>query len=122
METYFGEIEHMHSHLARDRVLTDLKTLTRDSEDMLKATAHDASEAAKGARARVTSTLERAKATIKELQEQAVVTAHVAARRANTAVRAHPYQSIGTAFCLGFLLGVVVARMNRPAQSESKQG
>ena len=72
METYFGEIEQVNSRLARERALADLKELTRDTEALLKATAHDASDKAKEVRSRVTIALERAKSTIVELQGQAV--------------------------------------------------
>ena len=53
METYFGNIEHAHSNLARERVLTDLKVLARDTEALLKATAGDLSDKASQARFRV---------------------------------------------------------------------
>ena len=121
METYFGEIEQARSRLARDRVLADLKTLARDSEDLLRVTAHDVGESSKDARSRVASALERAQATILELQEQTLATAQGAARRADIVVRAHPYQSIGAAFGLGLLVGVLIAQISRHTPPESKQ-
>ena len=53
METYFGSIEHAHSNLARERVLTDLKVLARDTEALLKVTAGDLSDKTSQARSRV---------------------------------------------------------------------
>lgn len=113
METYFGEIEQTHSRIARERALADLKTLARDAEDLLKATAHDASEKAREARSRVTTALVRAKATIIEMQEQAFVTAKAAARKTDTVIREHPYESMGVAFALGLLVGGLATRSNR---------
>ena len=110
METHFDNMENAEGGPARDRVLADLKALVRDSEDLLKATASDVSEKAKEARARLTGALERANVTCRELQQQAVAKAKVAAQRADTTVREHPYESIGVGFGLGFLIGVLVGR------------
>ena len=110
METNFETIEKSHGAIARERVRADLETLTRDAEDLLKATAGDVSEKAKEARSRVAAALERAKTTCTHLQEQTVATAKAAAKKADTVIREHPYESIGVAFGIGLLLGVVVAR------------
>jgi ElaB/YqjD/DUF883 family membrane-anchored ribosome-binding protein len=110
METYFGNIEHAHSDLARERVLADLKVLARDTEALLKATAGDLSDKTSQARSRVTAALERAKSTCIELQTQAVSTAKAAAQKTNSVIRDHPYESIGVAFGLGLLFGLLVNR------------
>ena len=110
METHFENMEHAHSTLARQRVMADLKSLVRDSEDLLKATAGDVSEKAKEARARISSALERAKETCEQLQEQTAASARAAAKRADEVIRTHPYESIGVAFGVGLLIGVLVTR------------
>ena len=79
-----------------------------DYEALLKATADDVSDKAKEARARVAAALDRAKATCKHLQEHTVATAKVAAKEADAVVRRHPYESIGIAFGIGLLIGVLV--------------
>jgi len=115
METHFANIEQEQagSSLARERVLEDLKTLVRDSEALLKATAGDVSEKAKEARARLSAALDRARATCTELQEEAFTHAREAAKKADKVIREHPYESIGVAFGLGLLIGVLVARKGR---------
>jgi ElaB/YqjD/DUF883 family membrane-anchored ribosome-binding protein len=110
METNYEAIEKAHSAIAHERVMADLQTLTRDAEDLLKATTGDVSEKAKEARSRVAAALERAKTTCVHLQEQTVATAKAAARKADTAIRDHPYESIGVAFGVGLLIGVLVTR------------
>ena len=110
METNYEAIEKAQSDLARERVRADLESLARDAEDLLKATAGDASEKAKEARTRVVAALERAKATCVHLQEQTVATAKAAAKKADTVIREHPYESIGVAFGIGLLIGVLVTR------------
>jgi ElaB/YqjD/DUF883 family membrane-anchored ribosome-binding protein len=110
METNFETIEKSHGAVARERVRADLENLTRDAEDLLKATAGDVSEKAKEARSRVAAALERAKTTCAHMQEQTVATAKAAAKKADTVIREHPYESIGVAFGVGLLLGVLVTR------------
>lgn len=110
METHFANLEDAHSHIARERVLEDLRTLARDSEDLLKATAGDVSEKAREARTRLTAALERTKVTCDELQEQTVEQARAAAKKADSIIRQHPYESIGFAFGVGVLFGLVLAR------------
>jgi ElaB/YqjD/DUF883 family membrane-anchored ribosome-binding protein len=77
---------------------------------MLQATASDLSASAGEARSRVAAALERARTTCTHLQQQTVATARAAAHKADTVIRDHPYQSLGVAFGVGLLLGVVVAR------------
>ena len=102
--------EEAPSAVARKRALTDLQTLTRDAEDLLKATAGEVSQKAQELRARVASALEHAKTTCVEMQEQPAAAAKAAAKKADIVIRQHPYESIGVAFGVGLLLGAVLAR------------
>lgn len=110
METNFEELEQAHSLIAYERVIRDLKTLVRDAEDLLKATTGDLTEKGNELRARLAGTIERAKKTCIDLQDQTVARAKVAVKRADTAIREHPYQTVGIGFGLGLLLGALVAR------------
>ena len=108
METFFGEIEQAHNRLARERVLADLNTLAHDTEDLLKATAQDAKDTVRAARSRAAAALERAKTLSAELQAQGVSNAKTTARNADAMIREHPYKSVGLAFGLGLLIGVLL--------------
>jgi len=110
METHFENLVQGQSGMARERVLQDLKTLARDSEALLKVTAGDLSEKAKGARARLADALERAKTTCAELQDQTVASAKAAAKKADVLIRDHPYESAGVAFGIGLLIGILITR------------
>jgi ElaB/YqjD/DUF883 family membrane-anchored ribosome-binding protein len=110
METHFENLAQAQSGMARQRVLQDLKTLAHDSEALLKATADDLSETARGARARLADALERAKATCAELQQQTIASAKAAAKKADAVIRDHPYESVGIAFGIGLLVGILVTR------------
>lgn len=110
METNFDNLGQAGTAIARERVLHDLKELARDAEGLLKATAGDLSEKGKELRSRLAKTLERAMVTCNELQQETVATAKAAAKKADTVIRHHPYESIGIAFGVGLLIGVLVAR------------
>ena len=90
METHFPHMENSHSRLARERMMADLKALAGDAEALLRATADDASDKAKDARARVVAALEKAKATCSDLQERSMETAREAVKKADDTIRAHP--------------------------------
>jgi ElaB/YqjD/DUF883 family membrane-anchored ribosome-binding protein len=110
METHFENLVQAHGVMARERVLRDLKTLARDAEDLLKASAGDLGEKAKVARVRLAGALERAKETGAELQDLTIASAKAAAKRADTVIRHYPYESIGVAFGIGLLVGVLASR------------
>lgn len=106
METFFENIERSNSNVPRDKVKEDLRVLVRDAEALLKATAGDMSDQAKEARSRLGEALEKAKATCHRLEEKTVQ----AAKTTDVVIRAHPYESMGIAFGVGLLIGVLVAR------------
>jgi len=110
MATNSEAIEQTEGAEARGQLMTDLKALSRDAEELLKATAGDVSEKAKEARNRLSAAVQRAKTTCKELQDHTVASAKAAARKADATIREHPYESLGVAFGLGLLIGVLVAR------------
>ena len=89
-----------------EKLIGDFKTLAHDAEALLKATADDASDHAREARARLTSALETAKESIEQVEEKVIAGAKVTDRT----IRQHPYESIGIALGVGLLLGVVVSR------------
>lgn len=106
METVFQNIEHSQGDASREKTMEDLRALVRDAEELLKATAGDMSERAKEARTRLGEALEKAKATCRRLEERTVA----AAKATDKVIRQHPYESIGIAFGIGLLIGVLVAR------------
>jgi len=94
------------NNVSTERLVTDLKTVAHDAEDLLKASAGEVTEKAREARARLGAALERAKEACGRLEEKAVA----GAKATDKVIREHPYQSIGVAFGIGVLIGVLVAR------------
>ncbi len=95
--------------MTADKLVHDLKAIGRDAEDMLQATAGDLNDKARDARARLTSALNSAKATCSRLQDQAVA----GAKATDKVIREHPYQTVGVAFGVGLLVGVLALRRGR---------
>jgi ElaB/YqjD/DUF883 family membrane-anchored ribosome-binding protein len=95
---------------ARERLLLDLRSLARDAEHLLEATADDVSDKAADARKHLAETVERAKALGKDWRERGLTAAKTTAVQADEVVRANPYRSVGVAFGLGLLIGLLVPR------------
>lgn len=89
-----------------DKLVKDLRLVVQDAEDLIRATAGEVNEKTKQARVRLSQTLEKAKETAQDLQAKATEKAKVA----DEVIRQHPYESMGVAFGIGLLLGVIVNR------------
>src|SRR3954463_2916341 len=89
-----------------ERLLQDLRAVVHDGEELLKAGAQELGERGAAARERLAAALESAKETRRRLEERAVASA----QKADRLVRDYPYQSIGIAFGVGLLIGVLANR------------
>src|SRR5438552_18656566 len=92
--------------VSTEKLLQDLKAVVRDGEELLKAGAEELGERGLAARERLTAALEVAKDTRRKLQERATA----GAKATDRLVREHPYESLGVAFGVGMLLGVLINR------------
>lgn len=80
--------------------------LADDAQALLAATADAAETKVVEARKRLAAALERGKEAWGEVQDRCVAQAKVA----DEVIRDHPYQSIGIAFGVGALLGLLLRR------------
>jgi len=96
----------MTTEQANEQLTSDLKSVVQDAEELMKATAGQAGEKMNEVRSRLAAALESAKATCHRLEEKTIA----AAKATDRTIREHPYESIGIAFGLGLLVGVLVAR------------
>ena len=94
------------SEINTDRLVSDLRTVTRDAEELLKTVSGERGNGSNEMRARLSSAIESAKATYHRLEDKAVA----GAKATDKAIRAHPYESLGVAFGMGLLVGVLVGR------------
>ena len=96
-----GEIED-----STEKLLQDLRAIVHDGEELLKAGASELSERGTAARERLSAALEMAKETRRKLEKQAMA----GVKATDRVIREHPYESIGIAFGVGMLLGVIINR------------
>ena len=89
-----------------ERLAGDLKAAMNEAEEAMKSTANQSGDRASEVRSRLAAALESAKATCQRLEDKTVA----AAKATDRVIREHPYESIGVAFGLGLLIGVLVAR------------
>jgi ElaB/YqjD/DUF883 family membrane-anchored ribosome-binding protein len=89
-----------------EQLLQDLRAVVNDGEELLKAGMAELGERGMVAKEKLAAALEMAKETQRKLQERAIASA----RATDRAIREHPYESIGIAFGVGLLLGVVLNR------------
>ncbi len=99
---------HAESELkdSTQKLLHDLRQVVQDGEEVLRAGAGELGEKSVAARAKLSAALESAKETCRKLQEKTIA----GAKATDKVIREHPYQSIGIAFGLGLLIGVLVNR------------
>jgi ElaB/YqjD/DUF883 family membrane-anchored ribosome-binding protein len=88
------------------KLVTDLKRVVSDSQELLQASAGVVGDKAHDLRDRLGKTIESAKDACRRLEEKAVQ----GAKATDKVIRDHPYPSIGVAFGLGVLIGVLVTR------------
>jgi ElaB/YqjD/DUF883 family membrane-anchored ribosome-binding protein len=100
------EFEGRTEHVNREKLVQDLKTVVRDAEDLIKATAGELSDKTKEARQRLSSAVQSAQNTIANIETRA----REGARATDRLIRENPYPSLGIAFFGGLLLGALINR------------
>ena len=95
---------------ARDQIVTDMKAVIADAEELLKATASAAGEKAGSIRARAEETLRAAKNRLASLDDEMIDRAKHAARATDDYVHEHPWGAVGIAAVAGLLVGVLISR------------
>ncbi len=88
------------------KVLADLKRVVEDSEELLVESAGAVGEKAHELRERLTRTVEVAKATCRRLEDKT----REYAKATDKLIRERPYQSLGVAFGVGIVIGLLLKR------------
>jgi ElaB/YqjD/DUF883 family membrane-anchored ribosome-binding protein len=95
---------------SRDKLVSDLKLVLADAEELVRLTASDASGKLSDVRSRLGSQLGAAKDRLGELEEAVVAKTKEVAKATDNYVHEHPWQSIGVAAGVAFLLGMLTSR------------
>jgi len=95
---------------ARSKLSGDFRSVMTDIEDLLKATAGQSGEQLAGARSRVAASLQGMKANLEHAEQAAIAQAKRTASEVDQYAHENPWQAVGIAAGVGFLIGMVVAR------------
>ena len=98
------------SQVSKEKLVTDLKVLVGDTEELLKATAGQAGEKIAVARERIQASLAVYKDKLIDAEHALREKTKEAARATDEYVHDHPWQAVGVAAGVGFLLGLLVSR------------
>jgi ElaB/YqjD/DUF883 family membrane-anchored ribosome-binding protein len=94
----------------KDKLVADVKEVIADAELLLRETANDLTGRAKETSAKLATKLDGAKVRLRELEGVAREKVTEGARETDRVIREHPYESIGVAFGLGLLIGILLNR------------
>ncbi len=94
----------------REKLMTDLRTVIADAEEVLKVTADQATAGAADLRVRMQERLQQARIRLHDLQESAVARARAAGHAADDYVHENPWKAIGVAAGIGVIIGLLIGR------------
>jgi ElaB/YqjD/DUF883 family membrane-anchored ribosome-binding protein len=94
----------------RKSLVKDFGDVLAEAESLLKQAAAETGDRASDLRSQVEAKLLAAKSKLSDLQDDAVDRAKAAARVTDDYVRDNPWQVIGAAAAIGFLVGVLISR------------
>lgn len=96
--------------VAKDKLVSDLKLVVADTEELLRATAGQAGEKVNELRGRLEKRLQDAKLALGDAQALATEKAKAAAHATDEFVHAEPWKAVGIAAALALALGVLIGR------------
>ena len=93
---------------SRDRLVSDLKTLVADAEELLRATASQAGDKIAVARQKIEQSLIEGKKALADAEKNLVQKSKEAADVADDYVRENPWNAVGIAAGIGLLVGLLI--------------
>jgi len=95
---------------AQERLVTDMKAVIADAEEILHATADQAGEKITALRARITQRLQDARRRLAEAEAALEAKARAAARATDAYVHENPWKAVAIGTGIGFLVGFILGR------------
>ena len=95
---------------AQSALSAEFQALVTDTESLLRQTSEVAGAQVQELRARINGNLSRAKDMLKDTEQSLEVQGRVAVEKTEEYVQQHPWQAIGIAASVGFLLGLLAGR------------
>lgn len=94
----------------KDKLVSDLKAVVTDAEEILRATAGAAGEKVGELRTKIEARLRDAKERLADAEAIIVDKTKAAARATDDFVHDQPWKAVGVAAALGLALGVLIGR------------
>lgn len=98
------------SAASKDKLVTDLKVVVADAEELLRATASQTGEKVAELREKIAARLRDAKVRLADAEAAIADKAKAAARATDDFVHDRPWQAVGVAAAIGLALGVLIGR------------
>lgn len=98
------------SAVSKEKLVSDLKAVVSDAEELVRASAGQAGERLAAARERLQASLADARARLAEAERALIERTKHAARATDEYVHDHPWQAVGAAALVGFVIGLLVGR------------
>jgi len=94
----------------KEKLVTDMKVVIADAEEILRATAGAAGEKMGEMRTKIEASLRDAKMRLADAEAAVLDKAKAAANATDDFVHDHPWQAVGVAAAVGLALGVLIGR------------
>ena len=94
----------------KEKLVSDMKVVVSDAEEILRATAGVAGEKVGELRERIIDRLRDAKVRIADAEEMLVDRTKAAARATDDYVNDNPWRAVGIAAGIGRLVGIIIGR------------
>jgi ElaB/YqjD/DUF883 family membrane-anchored ribosome-binding protein len=95
---------------ARDNLVSNLKAVIRDAEELLKNTGQQVDDNFQSAKARFESTLSTARSGLDSAQESVIARTREAAKTTDHYVQDNPWRAVGIAAVAGVVIGLLLGR------------
>lgn len=96
--------------VSKEKLVSDLKVVVADTEELLRATAGQAGEKMTELRSKIEGRLHNARATLAEAQDAIVAKAKQVGSATDDYVHDNPWKSVGIAAGVGLLVGILIGR------------
>ena len=96
--------------MPKDKLMADLRVVVSDAEELLRSTASQAGEKAAAARARLQESLQSARERLSAAEAAVVERTRQAVQVTDQYVHENPWRSIGVAFSVGIIIGMLIGR------------
>lgn len=98
------------SNVSKDKLVSDMRIVVADAEEILRATANQAGEKVGELRERISERLRDAKVRLQDAEAAIADRTKAAARATDDFVHEHPWQAVGVAAAVALALGVLIGR------------